>query len=84
MNSLQRASNLDLLRLSFTIDHLSQSPARILAVRERLHVGQQVDYWSQRENRIRHGCIVKFKPDRLPIMAGLAKKGAITNGHCAV
>lgn len=69
MNSLQRASSLDLLRLSFAIDHLLQSPTRILAVRERLHVGQEVDYWSQRENRIRHGRIIKFKPDRLLILA---------------
>ena len=69
MNSLQRASNLDLLRLSFAIDHLLQSPPRILAVRERLHVGQEVDYWSQRENRIQRGRIVKFKPDRLLILA---------------
>lgn len=69
MTSLQRASNLDLLRLSFAIDHLLQSPTRILAVRERLHVGQEVEYWSQRENRIQHGRIVKFKLNRLLILA---------------
>jgi hypothetical protein len=65
MNSLQHASDLDLLRLRTAIDHLLQQPARILAVRQRLHVGQEVDFWNRREDRMRHARIVQFKPDQL-------------------
>lgn len=67
MSSLQQASDLDLLRLRTAIDHLLRHPRRILAVRQRLHVGQEVDYWSLRENRMQHGRIIKFKPDQLLI-----------------
>ena len=68
MNSLQQASDLDLLRLRSAIDHLLHNPTRILAVRQRLHVGQEVVHWNLRENRLQHGRIVKFKPDQLLIL----------------
>jgi hypothetical protein len=69
MSSLQQASDLDLLRLRTAIDHLLQSPTRILAVRQRLHVGQEIDFWNLRDNRMQHGRITKFKSDQLLILA---------------
>jgi hypothetical protein len=69
MHSLQQASDLDLLRLRSAIDHLLHSPARILAVRQRLHVGQEVHYWNLRDNRMQQGRVVKFKADQLLILA---------------
>ena len=69
MSSLQQASDLDLLRLRTAIDHLLQSPTRILAVRQRLHVGQEVHYWNLRDNRMQHGRTTKFKSDQLLILA---------------
>ena len=69
MNSLQHASDLDLLRLRTAIDHLLQNPTRILAVRQRLHVGQDVDFWNLRDNRMQHGRITQFKSDQLLILA---------------
>src|ERR1700674_4496278 len=69
MNSLQQASDLDLLRLSTAIDHLLHSPTRILAVRQRLHVGQEIHFWNLRDNRMQHGRITKFKSDQLLILA---------------
>ena len=69
MSSLQRASDLDLLRLQTAIDHLLQSPSRILAVRQRLHVGQEVHFWNLRDNRMQQGRITKFKSDQLLILA---------------
>jgi hypothetical protein len=68
MNSLQRVADLDLLRLSGAIDHLLHSPSRILAVRQRLHVGQQVRFWDLHDNRLREGRITKFKPDQLMLL----------------
>ena len=63
MTSLQRASDLDLLRLRTAIDHPLQQPARILAIRRQLHAGQVVNYLSLRENRMRQGRVIQFKPD---------------------
>ena len=68
MSSLQRATDLDLLRLRTAIDHLLQSPARILAVRQQLHLGQEVHFWNLHANRLQHGRITKFKPDQLLIL----------------
>jgi len=67
MSSLQQASDLDLLRLRTAIDHLLMQPQRILAVRRRLQLGQEVDFWNLRENRLRRGRIVQFKSDQLMI-----------------
>ena len=69
MSSLQQASSLDLLRLSNAIDHLLHSPSRILAVRQRLHLGQEVHFWNLRDNRMQHGRITQFKSDQLLILA---------------
>ena len=74
MTSLQRASDLDLLRLRTAIDHLLQQPARILAIRQQLHVGQVVDYLNPSLNRMRQGRAIQFKPDGVLIQDdGLAK-----------
>lgn len=69
MNSLQHASDLYLLRLRTAIDRLLQNPTRILALRQRLHVGQEVDFWNLRNNRKQHGRITQFKSDQLLILA---------------
>jgi ribosome maturation factor RimP len=69
MSSLQQTSDLELLRLRTAIDHLLQHPARIVAIRQRLHIGQEVDYLNLRENRMRRGRIIEFKPDQVLIHA---------------
>ena len=69
MNSLQRATDLDLLRLHTAIDHLLHSPARILAVRQHLHLGQEVHFWNLHHNRLQQGRITKFKPDQLLLLS---------------
>ena len=70
MNSLQHACDLDLLRLRTAIDHLLVNPARILAVRQRLHVGQEVHFWALRDNRLLRGRITQFKADQVMILVG--------------
>jgi len=69
MSALQQASDLELLRLRTAIDHLLQSPTRLLAVRQRLELGQEVDFWNLRDNQMQHGRITKFKSDQLLILA---------------
>lgn len=67
MHSLQKASDLDLLRLSTAIGHLLRNPARILAIRRHLHLGQEVDFWNTRDQRMQRGRIIAFKPDQLVV-----------------
>lgn len=67
MTSLQQSSDLELLRLRTAIDHLLQHPPRILALRQRLRLGQEVEYLSLRENRMRRGRIIEFKLDEVLI-----------------
>ena len=69
MSELRQAPDLDLLRLRTAIDHLLQSPSRILAVRQHLHLGQEIHFWNLRDNRMQHGRITKFKSDQLLILA---------------
>ena len=65
MHSLQNASDLDLLRLATAIGHLLRDPARIMTIRRHLHLGQEVDFWSTRDQRMKRGRVAEFKPDQV-------------------
>jgi hypothetical protein len=74
MSSLQKAADLDLLRLRTAIDHLLQQPARIIAIRQHLHLGQEVNYLNMRENQLQHGRILEFKPDQVLVQSDDSSK----------
>jgi hypothetical protein len=67
MSALENASDLELLRLRTAIAHLLESPKRILPIRQRLHTGQPIEYWSLRDRRTHRGRIAQFKPDQVLI-----------------
>ncbi len=67
MSTLQNASDLELLQLRSAIANMLENPKRILAIRQRLHSGQQVQYWSLRDRRLHRGRIARFKPDQVLI-----------------
>jgi hypothetical protein len=71
MHSLQKASDLDLLRLHTAIGHLLRDPVRIIAIRRHLHLGQEVDFWNTRTQRMQRGRIVGFKPDQVLVQTAL-------------
>jgi hypothetical protein len=75
MHSLQKASDLDLLRLYTAIGHLLRDPARIIAIRRHLHLGQEVDFWNTRTQRMQRGRIVGFKPDQVLVQTELPSQG---------
>jgi hypothetical protein len=64
-----QASDLELLQLQTAVAHLLMQPARIIAIRQQLHVGQAVQYWDVRDNRMRTAKVIEFKPDQLMIQA---------------
>jgi|SRR5437870_5216436 len=69
MSSLQKTADLDLLRLRTAIDHLLQQPGRIIAIRQRLQLGQKVDYWNLRENRMQPAASSSSSPSRCSFKA---------------
>jgi hypothetical protein len=68
MAGLQRLPDVELLRLHAAIDQLLSSPSRILAVRQRLHLGQTVTFWNVRDNRTERGSITRFKTDQALVL----------------
>ena len=65
MLSLQKANDLDLLRLHTAIGHLLRDPVRIMAIRRHLHLGQEVNFWNTRTQKMQRGRIVGYKPDQV-------------------
>jgi len=67
MSALENASDLELLQLRTAIAHLLENPKRILAIRQKLHTGMPLEYWSLRDRRMHRGRIAQFKPDQVLI-----------------
>lgn len=64
-----QASDLELLKLRTALDHLMLQPNRIIAIRRHLHVGQTIEFLDVRDNTMRQGRVIEFKPDQLLIQA---------------
>lgn len=75
MLSLQKASDLDILRLHTAIGHLLRDPVRIMAIRRHLHLGQEVDFWNARTQKAQRGRIVNFKPDQVLVQTEIPRQG---------
>src|ERR1051325_2540270 len=65
MSTLENASDLELVQLPTAIAHLLENPKRILAIRQRLHTGQEIQFWSLRDRRVHRGRLTQFKPDQV-------------------
>ena len=75
MHSLQKASDLDLLRLRTAMGHLLRNPARVMAIRRHLHQGQEVDFWHTREQRMQRGRIIDLKTDQMQVQTESPSQG---------
>ena len=64
-----QASDLELLQLQTAVEHLLSQPARMIAIRQQLHVGQTVQYLDVRDNRMHAAKVIEFKPDQLMVHA---------------
>jgi hypothetical protein len=64
-----QASDLELLQLQTALENLLMQPARIIAVRQQLHVGQAIQYLDVRDNRMHAATVIEFKPDQLMVHA---------------
>jgi hypothetical protein len=64
-----QASDLELLQLQTAVEHLLMQPARMIAIRQQLHVGQTVQYLDVRDNRMHAAKVIEFKPVQLMVHA---------------
>jgi len=68
LKSLQQASSFDLYRLRAAIAQQLESPDRIRAVREQLHVGQEIEIFDGAKNKSEMAVIRKFNPTTVAIL----------------
>ena len=64
-----QATDLELLQLQTAVEHLLSQPARMIAIRQQLHVGQSVQYLDVRDNHMHAAKVIEFKPDQLMVHA---------------
>ena len=62
---LGKASDFDLFRVHTALDRRLYDHKRIVALRQRLHMGQQVAFFDFHDEVIRQGRIIAFKPDQV-------------------
>lgn len=58
IDSLNRASSLELFHLSTVIEQMLADPRRIIKVRTNMHMGQTVRFLDWRTGQMRNGCVV--------------------------
>ena len=68
--ALPHATDRDLVRLRLAIDRILLDPQRIAAIRRDLRVGQEINYVSERRNRVSSGRVVEMMADRVLIETG--------------
>ena len=59
-----QATDLELLQLQTAVEHFLMQPARMIAIRQQLHVGQTIQYLDVRDNRMHAAKVIEFKPGR--------------------
>jgi hypothetical protein len=61
ISALPQASSLDLYRIEFAIERLRNDPQRILAIRQRLHLGMVVRFFGWQDGAMHTGRIVVMR-----------------------
>lgn len=67
LDALNHASAFELYRLRFAIDRKLDDPAWAIAVRSRLHIGQEIEYFSPRENLVQRARIDEFRRKQVAV-----------------
>ena len=67
IESLSNASSLELFELRAIIDRLLADPRRIVAIRNRLNLGKQVQFMDWHTGQMRSGKVVAIKDDQITV-----------------
>lgn len=67
IDALHHASGFDLYRLRSAIDNMIDDPKRVIEIRMRLRLGQQVQWFDAGRNRLCEGTLINIKQTRATI-----------------
>ena len=67
INTLNRATTLELFELNTVIERLLADPRRIIAVRKNMHLGQTVQFMDPRDGQMRSGKVVAMKDTKVTL-----------------
>lgn len=61
ISALEQASAFDLYRLSMGIDNMIDDPRRIIEIKSKLHLGQEIEFYEPRDNRVYQATLEQMK-----------------------
>jgi len=68
LNELNQASTFDLYRLSVAIDNELENPKRILNIKQKLHIGMELNYFDYVENRLIKAKLLEMRPKKVVVL----------------
>jgi len=68
LEALKRASGFELYRLKAAIDRMLSDPKWIIAIRMALHVGQQVEYFDEKDNCLYAGRVLELRQKTVMVL----------------
>jgi hypothetical protein len=74
LKDLPMATSEELYQLSWVIEQLLADPRRIVQARSQLHLGQQVQYFSWGDGKLRAARVVSMKNDRVTLLDEPSKR----------
>ncbi|MFV2056194.1 MAG: hypothetical protein ACC707_06975 [Thiohalomonadales bacterium] len=67
LKEIENASSFDLFRLSVALERMLEEPSRIISVKQKLIVGQEIGYFEPSENRVIKAKVIDFKRTKVSI-----------------
>ena len=67
LKEIEKASSFDLFRLSVALDRMLEEPSRIIAVKQKLIIGREIEYFEPSENRAIKAKVIGFKRTKVSI-----------------
>lgn len=67
IEALNNATGFDLYRINVAIDRMLEDPKRMIELKQRLKVGQEIQYFEPAENRNIKAVILEFKRTRVSV-----------------
>lgn len=67
LKEIEKASSFDLFRLSVALNRILEEPGRIIAVKQKLILGQEIEYFDPSENRVIKAKVTSFKRKKVSV-----------------
>ncbi len=67
LKEIEKASSFDLFRLSVALNRMLEEPGRIITVKQKLILGQEIEYFEPSENRVIKAKVINFKRTKVSV-----------------